>query len=46
MRVEGVCDVEIVGDEVSEPGLALVEGGGVGGAAEGDVCAAVRLLAW
>jgi hypothetical protein len=41
VRVEGVGDVQVVGDEGAEPGLALVDGGGVGGAAEGYVCAAV-----
>jgi hypothetical protein len=40
MRVEGVGDVEVVCDEGFEPGLALVDGAGVFGAAEGDICAA------
>jgi hypothetical protein len=41
VRVEGVGDVQVVGDEAAEPLLALVDGRGVGCAAEGDVCAAV-----
>jgi hypothetical protein len=41
VRVEGVRDVQVIGDEGFEPGLALVDGGGVFCAAKGDVCAAV-----
>lgn len=43
VRVEGVCDVEVVGDEGFEPHLALVGGGGVDLRAKGYVCAAVGI---
>jgi hypothetical protein len=40
MRVESMGDMQVIRDEGAEPGLALVDGGGVGGSAEGYVCAA------
>lgn len=41
VRVEGVRDVEVVGDEGFEPELAVVDGGGVALGAEGYICAAM-----
>jgi hypothetical protein len=41
VRVEGVRDVQVVRDEGFQPGLPLVNGGGVFCAAKGNVCAAV-----
>lgn len=40
MCVEGVGDVQVVCNEGAQPGLAFVDGAGVGCAAEGYVCAA------
>jgi hypothetical protein len=35
-----MCDVQVIRNEAFEPGLPLVDGGGVFCAAEGNVCAA------